>query len=257
MDKKKLTLSVALAVYNEEKNLDSCLSSVRSIADEIIIVDGGSTDKTLEIAKRYKAIIIKTDNPPVFHINKQKALEACSCDWILQLDADEIIPQALKNEIVNILAHPPVDINGYFIPRKNYFWGHVMKKGGQFPDYVIRLVKRGKASFPSKSVHEQIEVYGTVGYLKEPMDHISYRTTEDYWRKANKYTTLTAMDLKSRRIPKTAFSWLIYNVYKPAETFFSLFIRHKGFIDGWYGLVFAYWSALHYPIAYKKYVHMK
>ncbi len=252
-----MTLSVALAVFNEEENLNACLSSIQSIADEIIIVDGGSSDKTLEIARQYKAKIIKTNNPPIFHLNKQKALDACSCDWILQLDADEIIPGALKGEITDVIINSPAGTNGYYIPRKNYFWGHVMKKGGQYPDYVIRLVRRGRARFPCKSVHEQIDINGRVDYLKEPMDHISYRTTGDYWRKADSYTTLTALNLKSKNVPKTLFSWVIYNVHKPFVTFFSLFIRHKGFIDGWYGMVFAYWSSLHYPIAYKKYLQMK
>ena len=95
-----------------------------------------------------------------------------------------------------------------------------------------------------------IEVVGEPGYLTEPMDHISYRTKEDYWRKADTYTTLTAREMKEKHRPVT---WWSYNITKPIYTFLSLFLRHKGFMDGWYGFVFAYWSALHFPIAYKKY----
>jgi glycosyltransferase involved in cell wall biosynthesis len=252
MEKKKINLSIAIAVFNEEKNLSSCLNSVVSFADEIIVVDGGSTDKTLDIARRYKATIIKTTNPPIFHINKQKALDASLGNWILQLDADEIVLPALQKEIVSVIQDRSNKTAGYFIPRRNYFWGHPMKKGGLYPDFVLRLVRRGHARFPAKSVHEQIETDGPVGYLKEPLKHIPYRTPEDYWRKADRYTTLTAEEMKRSGIPNTAGTWLLYNLQKPMQTFFSIFIRHKGFLDGWFGFVFAYWSALHYPIAYRK-----
>ena len=252
-----MKLSVAIATYNEEKKLGACLASVSSWVDEIVVVDGGSTDKTLTIAQKYNARIIKTNNPAIFHINKQKALDACKGEWILQLDADEVVTSDLRDEILAVLS-PQSSVlspksNGYYIPRKNYFWGHWMKKGGQYPDYVIRLVRNGKASFPAKSVHEQIKVQGEVGYLKEPMEHISYSTKEDYWKKAERYTTLQAMEMKSLHLPITVGLWLTYNVVKPVTVFVSLFILHKGFVDGWYGLIFAYWSALHYAIAYTKY----
>src|SRR3990167_817886 len=103
MAKKKVTLSVAIAVYNEEKNLESCLLSVESIANEIVVVDGGSTDNTVEIASKFTSHIIKTDNPPIFHINKQKALDACRGEWILQLDADEVVTPELREEILSLI----------------------------------------------------------------------------------------------------------------------------------------------------------
>lgn len=256
MEKKNMKLSVAIAVYNEEKNLDACLTSVASWVDEIVVVDGGSTDDTVGIAKKYTTNIIVANNPAIFHINKQKAMDACKGTWILQMDADEVIPEALKKEILEIVDGDNPKINGYYIPRRNYFWGHFMKKGGQYPDYVIRLVKNGKAKLPCKDVHEQIEVVGTVGYIKEPMLHYSYRTSEDYWKKADSYTSLTAMFMGQRNTPLNVGTWMNYMLWLPLKTFILLFVRHKGFVDGWYGLVFAYWSALHFPIAYKKYRNM-
>lgn len=249
---KKIKLSVALATLNEEANLDACLSSVASVVSEIVVVDGGSTDKTIEVASKYGARVIKTTNPAIFHINKQKALDACTSEWILQLDADEVVPVALLREIETTIDKNPVE-NGYYIPRKNYFWGRFMKKGGQYPDHVIRLVRKNKAKFPSLSVHEQIAIEGKVGYLKEPMLHYSYRTFDDYWRKARSYTALTAREF-ARDPSSGSILFLVRScIYKPLETFFNLYLRHKGFMDGWQGLFFAGFSAAHHPIAYLKF----
>ena len=124
MVKKSINLSIVLAVYNEEKNLRGCLGSVSGLAGEIIIVDGGSTDNTVKIAQQYNARVINTTNPPIFHINKQKAVDHASSTWILQLDADEIIPEDLGNEIRGIISTNTDDTkDGYFIARKNYFFG--------------------------------------------------------------------------------------------------------------------------------------
>jgi len=259
MEKKKITLSVALAVRNEEQNLKLCLLSIRNFADEIVVVDGGSTDRTVEIAKECNAKVIQTDNPLMFHINKQKALDACRGDWILQLDADEIVTEELKQEIKDILfSKLPTRnqelINGYYIPRRNYFLGHWLRKGGQYPDNVIRLVKRGYARFPCKSVHEQIEIDGEVGYLKEPLLHYSYRTTDAYWKKADVYTMLTAKEMKQKGVKISFGNWFYYTVIKPMSIFINLFFRHKGFMDGVYGLLFSYYSALHPILSYKKYI---
>jgi glycosyltransferase involved in cell wall biosynthesis len=250
------TLSVALAVYNEAQNLTRVLNSVKDIAQEIVVVDGGSTDKTVEIAKQFGVILFETDNPPIFHINKQKALDACTGKWILQLDADEVIPDSLKIEIVKIVEEDKQEYAGFYIPRRNNFWGHWMKKTGVYPDYAIRLFKNGKGKFPCKSVHELIEIDGKIGYLENPMLHYSYETMKDYWRKADTYTSLTAADLGKRRIPKNIYSIMEYFFIFPLKTFFTLFIRNQGFIDGIYGFLFSVFSAFHHPISYWKYLKM-
>lgn len=248
MDKKKLKLSVVLAVFNEVLNIRACLDAVRDVASEIIVVDGGSTDGTADAAKKAGAKVYRTDNPPIFHINKQKALELAKGEWILQLDADEIVSQALKREILNVIEHG-TDA-GYFIPRRNYFLGDWLRKGGQYPDYVIRLFRNGKGSFPQKSVHEQITIDGSVGHLKEPLDHYSYTSVAHYWQKSASYIRLTAAELTATgnvHKPSTAISFLFV---RPMVTFLSLVFRHKGFLDGWRGVTFAAFSALHYPKAY-------
>ena len=241
MAKKDVTLSVALAVYNEANNIGRCLMSIADIADEIVVVDGGSNDETVARVEEYTSHILVTDNPPIFHINKQKALDMATGEWILQLDADEVVDEALKEEIRMTIGKSNA-CDGYYIPRRNYFLGDWLRKGGQYPDYVIRLFRNGRGLFPQKSVHEQIVIDGSVGYLSHPMDHYSYTSVAQYWKKANAYIRLTA---KEDHMSALGFLFI-----KPLSTFFALFIRHKGILDGWRGFLFALFSALHFPKAY-------
>jgi glycosyltransferase involved in cell wall biosynthesis len=171
-------LSVALAVFNEEKNIERCIRSVKDFADEIIIVDGTSTDKTVELAKKYTSYITITSNPSNFHINKQKALDLCTGEWILQLDADEVVTSSLSKEIQKVMQEN--DNNGYWIPRKNFFLGRFLMKGGQYPDYTLRLYRNGKAYLPQKDVHEQAVIIGKVGYLHEALLHYPYENFSFY-----------------------------------------------------------------------------
>lgn len=255
----KHSISVVYAVHNEERMLEQSLKSIKDIADELIIVDGASSDKTVEIAKKYNAKIINTTNKPIFHINKQMAMDAAKGDWILQMDADEAIDDEMKQDIKRIantedLANTDA---GYWLRRKNWFLGRFMTKGGQYPDPVIRFYQRGKAHLPMKSVHEQMEVKGSVGTLAGHLMHYSSPTFGDYLRKANTYTTLTAMEWEEKKVPLSLGSFLNYVIWKPKVTFLSLFLRHKGFMDGMPGFVFALFSGLHFPLAYIKYWEMK
>jgi len=241
-----------LATYNEEKNITSCLKSVKGFVDELIVVDGSSTDQTREIARRLGAKVIKTENLPMFHTNKQMAIEAASGDWILQLDADEIVSKELEREIRKIIKTESPAI-AFAIPRKNYFLGRWLRKGGQYPDNVIRLFKRGKARFPQKSVHEQLEVDGEVEKLRGHLIHHTAPTLARYVQNANRYTSLTAQDLKQQRIRLNVLQTFKFVVFKPCRTFLLNYVRHKGFMDGFPGFVFALFSGLHWPIAYMKY----
>ena len=261
-DNKMGKLSVALATFNEEENIGKCLTSIRDVADEIVVVDGSSTDKTVEIAssigrsasgrKKSKIKIIVTDNPPIFHINKQKAIDQCFGDWILQLDADEEITLELAGEIKEIVKKGS-QFSAFWIKRKNYFLGRWLKKGGQYPDPVIRFFKKGKAYLPCKSVHEQMVVEGKVGTLKNDMFHYTVPTFTRYLTNSNRYTSLTAEELREKGMKVNPFNHLNYFVIMPLKTFFSLYFRHKGFLDGFPGFIFALFSGLHFPIAYIKY----
>lgn len=249
-------LSVVLATFNEEENIAKCLESVKEIADEIVIVDGTSTDKTVEIAKKYGAKVTVTTNPPIFHINKQKAIDKAVNPWILQLDADEHVDSFLREEIEKAIASD-TKYNGFWIPRKNYFLGRFLMKGGQYPDYTIRLYKKGKGRLPQKDVHEQAEVEGKVGYLHHALLHYPYKNFASYISKWDRYTSIIATQIKDemeKKNPLERFLFGIgYLIVKPTHWLLTTFIRHKGFVDGWQGFVFSLFSALRFPAAYIKY----
>lgn len=255
-------ISVAVATFNEEKNIGKCLEGVADWVSEIVVVDGSSTDKTVEVAKKYKARVYVADNPPIFHINKQKAIDACSGDWILQLDADEVVTRELKDEIIKTINLQPKTynlkpINGYWIPRKNFFLGQFLMKGGQYPDYTLRLYRRGKGKLPCKNVHEQAEVEGKVGHLKNPLLHYPYADFSEYLQHFRRYTDLFANDYKEEKLKLSLTSFVSYIFIKPIHWFLLSYIRHKGFMDGFAGFVFSLFSSLRFPVSYIKYLKIR
>lgn len=282
-----IKLSVVLAVRNEEENIGRCLDSVKNIADEIVVVDEHSVDKTVEIAKKYGAKIFLETHHDIFHITKQIALEKATGEWILQLDADEVVTPGLAKEIMQVIGErwmvnsdniknklferhqklieerdgkigkPTGEVVGYFIPRRNIFLGAPLIHAGVYPDGVIRLVKNGKARFPQKSVHEQISLDGEVSWLSGDLLHYDSPTFERYISRLNRYTDLHAEELKQKRVPKNIIYFLLFTIHRPLFTFFNLYFRHLGFLDGIRGFIWSLFSAMHFPIAYFKYVTFK
>ena len=256
-----MKLSVVLATFNEEKNLPDCLDSVKALADEIIIVDGSSEDKTVEIAKKYDAKVVVAKNLPIFHINKQKAINLATKDWVLQLDADERVSKELAGEITEKIKDKS-DIgkvtNGYWIPRKNWFLGRFLMKGGQYPDYTLRLYRKGKGRLPQKDVHEQAQVDGKVGYLSSPLLHYPYPDFSLYLHKWYRYNELLETQIRKKVENENLLVKFLYAggylFLKPAHWFLTTYIRHKGFMDLWPGFVFSLFSALRFPVSYVKYL---
>lgn len=250
-------ISIAIATFNEQDNLGRCLTSVADWVDEIIVVDGSSSDKTTEIARKYKATVIITKNLTNFHINKQKAIDACIGDWILQLDADEIVTSELKEEIREVINQPTAKdqepIAGFWIPRKNYFLGKFLEKGGQYPDYTLRLYRKGKGKLPAKSVHEQAQVEGKVEYFRNPLLHYPYKNFSEYLLHFDRYTTIFAQEFEEQKLKLGLLTSFKYCIFLPKYWFFLTFFRHKGFADGFPGFAFSLFSALRFPAAYIKY----
>src|SRR3989344_1764794 len=256
-----LKLSVVLATFNEEENIGKCLESCRGLASEIVVVDGSSTDSTREILKKYDARVLVRDNLRNFHINKQLAIENARAEWILQLDADEALSPKLKEEIKSVIDSGK-DADGYWIPRKNYFLGKFLKKGGQYPDYTLRLYRRGKGKLPALNVHEQAEVAGKTEYLKNPL-HYNYPDLKHYFDHFKRYTDIFANEIidenykeKSRHPERPkgveGSRFLSYMLIKPFTWFISTYIRHKGFMDGYQGFLFSFFSSLRFPVSYIK-----
>ncbi len=253
-----LELSVVLAVHNEESCIGRCLQAVQAIADEIIVVDGDSTDATVSIAKKFGAKVISTTNKPNFHLNKKMAIEAASGKLVLQLDADEVVDATLLKEIAQIKQQKAWETadsaspTAWQIPRKNFLLGRWLSKGGQYPDYVIRLFIAGKASIPAKDVHEQLSVEGAIGTLSGHLLHYANPTFSDYVRKANRYTSFTAQQWQAAGKSISLGNTFFYCVYMPIMTTAKLFLRHRGYVDGLAGFVFAAGSGLHFLFAYLK-----
>lgn len=257
---KQIKLSVVYAVFNEEKVLAQSLESVKDIADELIIVDGNSTDNTVSIAKDYGAKVISTSNKATFHINKQMAMDAATGQWILQMDADEVVDQQLQKSIIKVVETAQGDseeVSAYWLKRKNWFLGTFLKKGGQYPDKVIRLFRKGKAYLPMKTVHEQMTVNGKVGDLEGHLLHYNSPTFADYLRKFNTYTSLTAKEWFDRELQPNWKLALRYFWIQPFLTFFNIYFRHRGYVDSYPGFIFAAFSGLHFTVAYIKLWELK
>lgn len=248
-------ISVAIATYNEENNIKKCLESVKVWVDEIIVVDGSSTDNTREIAKSYGARVIKTTNKPIFHINKQMAIDRAKGEWVLQLDADEVVSKELKKEIIDIVEKGS-NFSAFYLPRKNIFMGKWLQKTAQYPDPVIRLFKRGKAHLPCKSVHEQMEVEGKIGMTKGHLFHYPYPSFSQYLQKSNRYTSLSAEEMLEKGI-KPSFWELLKSIHLAKKHFFLLYLRHRGFQDGFPGFIFSFYSGLHFFTSYVKFWELK
>ncbi|MFH1541223.1 MAG: glycosyltransferase family 2 protein [Elusimicrobiota bacterium] len=223
-------ISISIIGHNEEKNIKRCLESVKW-ADEIIFVDCGSTDKTVEIARNYTAKIFHSENNSNLNVNKQFGINQCKNDWILYIDPDEVITEELKKEILAKIGNNVIGINSYLIPRKNFYFGKFLRFGGKYPDYQLRLVKKSFAKFPCKSVHEKISVDGQILKLKFPMFHYPYQDISDILSKSNFYTSIKAEYLFSQNKKPGLF------LTKSIVKFFRNFILKFGFLDGFTGFV--------------------
>lgn len=256
LNKNKPTVSVAIAVFNEEANIAKCLNSAKLIADEIILVDGSSGDKTVEIAKKNGAKVITTSNKAMFHINKNLAIDSCSQDWILLLDADERVSPQLAAEIRKKIISNPQE-NGFWVNRANWLLGGFIKKGGAYPDRVIRLFRNGKGRLPEISVHEQVKVRGEVGILKSGLIHFADPTFSRYLRRSDRYSSLAAEQLEPVNPGKGVLTILNYMFFKPLLTFMSIYFRHKGYEDGFRGFIWALFSSTQPYFSYSKYWQKK
>jgi glycosyltransferase involved in cell wall biosynthesis len=225
-------LSVAVIVLNEEERLRPCLESV-VWADEIVVVDAGSSDKTVEIAHAFTDRVL-FHAWPGYAAQKNFALDQCRGEWILSVDADERVPPELQAEIATRLAGTPVEA-GFWVARRNLFQGRWMRHGGLYPDYQLRLFRRGRARFGSAAVHESARTDGPTGRLRTALVHETYRSVGDFVARANRYSDLAAAELAAAG-RGGGFGDL---VFRPLWRFFSMYVGRAGFLDGRRGFVLA------------------
>jgi glycosyltransferase involved in cell wall biosynthesis len=231
------TLSIAMIAMNEEANLPRTLESVRW-ADEIIVVDSGSKDRTIEIAQSFGA---KTSYHAFGGHGEQKnvALDLCTSDWILLLDADEVLTSELQSEIRAVLASEKPPFDAYWIPRLNLYFGRWIRHGGFYPDHKLRLFKRGTARL-SEGVgpHSTPQFAGPTGKLKGDMLHYAYPTLGIYLEHMNRYSNEIAKLLADKGRTSRSLAAFLWNaVANPAATFVYNYLFRLGFLDGREGLL--------------------
>ena len=266
-----MLLSVVIITHNEEANLDRTLTSVQPlVADgkgEIIIVDSGSTDRTIEIANSFGARVFVEDWKG-FAAQKNSAIDKAQADWILSLDADEELEPSLAKELIGSpkqegLSRQPREgclttpyraleegPTGYFIPRKNFFLGRWIKHGGFWPDPKLRLFRKGSARFEERLVHEDARLTsGVSGHLRAALLHHSYPTLSDYIDHMNRYSSLGAEMAVAKG--NTGFS-VLNIVFRPFLTFVYNYVFRLGFLDGREGLLLHLYHAVYVSWKYAK-----
>ena len=244
-------ISAILITKNETLNLRECLLSIQDLVSEIIIVDSQSTDDTIEIAKEFGAKIFITDDWPGFGIQKNRALDKATNDWVLSIDADERLTPALTQEIREAILNRG-DITCFSIPRLSQFCGKFIHHCGWYPDYVDRLFLKGTARFSDHLVHERLLPDGKSKKLSNHLLHYSYRSFEQVLQKVNSYSTLGAEQAFRNGKSTTVYSAILHGAWAFIRTYFL----KLGFLDGWHGYALSVSNAQSSYYKYIKLLHL-
>ena len=234
-------ISVVISAFNEEIKIEDCLKSA-SFADEIIFVDGSSTDNTVKIAKKYTSKIFVRENNPMLNVNKNFGFLKALNEWVLSLDADERVTPELAKEIESSIANHKSSIVGYWIPRKNIIFGKWIQHSGWYPDHQLRVFRKGRGKFEEKHVHEMVKVDGKLGYLTSPILHYNYENVSQFLRKLETYTQNEADQLF-----ESGYTFDFRDAMRfPTKEFLSRFFARKGYKDGLAGLVLSIFMAFYH-----------
>lgn len=226
------SLSVTVITQNEAHNIEDCLRSV-AFADQVVVLDSGSTDDTVQIARSMGADVSICTDWQGFGIQKNRALALVNSDWVLSLDADERVPPELQAEIRAVLQNPAFDV--YSFPRLSSYCGQYMRHSGWYPDRVTRLFRRQSARFSDDLVHEKILTSSKVGQLNSPLLHESFRSLETVLEKVNRYSTAGAQGLLDKGKTTSLGKALGHGLWAFIRTYFL----RRGFMDGRMGFVLA------------------
>jgi glycosyltransferase involved in cell wall biosynthesis len=224
-------LSIIIVAKNEAANIVDCVRSAR-FADEVIVMDSGSTDGTAELARAEGAAVVVTDWPG-YGPQNNRGIDRASGDWFFSLDADERISAELAAEIRSAIEH--ADVNGFRVPRTSMYCGRFIRHGGWTPDYTWRLARRGRARFTEHYLHAHLEIEGATGTLRERIVHYSYRSMESVLEKLNRYSTASARDMTASRRRGSLGRAIGHGLW----AFFRTYFLRLGFLDGRWGFMLA------------------
>lgn len=242
-------ISIVISAYNEEKKIEECLKSA-IWADEIILVDNSSSDATAKIAQKYTAKIFTQPNRAMLNINKNHGFSKATGDWILSLDADERVTSSLHDEIKDQISKIKDNgVNGYWIPRKNIIFGKWIQSDMWWPDFQLRLFRKGEGKFPEEHVHEYVRVEGQTEKLKEPLLHENYSSISQFIGKMDKIYTENEMKQKLKE--GYQLKWTDALRF-PAQDFLKTFFSQKGYKDGLHGLILSILQAFYAEIVFVK-----
>ena len=240
-----MKISATIITLNEERNIARALESLRC-CDEVLVVDSGSIDRTAEIAAKLGARVVES---PWGGYARQKnfAADSAAHDWILSIDADEALSEALEGEIWQIKKNGP-RFDGYTMPRLAQYMGRWILHSGWYPDRKIRLYDRRKSRWVGDYVHETVQVHGTIGHLESDLLHFTCDSLSEHLRTMDRYTTLAAEQLIAQGKPVKMRHLLL----DPPWTFVRSYVLQRGFLDGLEGLTIAYMAALYNYVKYAK-----
>ena len=228
------TISVAIAAHNEAELLEAALASVRTLATEVIVVDGSSSDDTREVAARFGARVIATDNKLMLNVNKNIAIDAAGCDWVLVLDPDERLSPELAAELLEIAADPQA-ADGWWLARRNHLFGRWIKSMGMYPDRQLRFFRRGSARFACRHIHEMVTLTGTAANARADMIHEPPQELWHYVQKRNLYSEHRAQFLAESSVPFRRWRLAL----RPVLAFLRIYVLRGGWREGVAGYVIA------------------
>lgn len=228
-----MRVSTIIITKNAGTMIRRCLESV-AWADETIVVDSGSTDDTAEICRELGVKLVVTDDWPGFGAQKNRALDAANGDWVFSIDADEWVTPELRDEMRAVMADPAA-APAYALPRRSSFCGREMKHSGWWPDYVVRLFRRGAARFSEDLAHERLVVTGTTRKLKQALMHEAISTMEQMLGKMNLYSSASARMLHARGRDASITTAVLHGSW----AFFRTYVLRRGFLDGREGFILA------------------
>jgi glycosyltransferase involved in cell wall biosynthesis len=240
-----MKITATIITLDEERNIQRTIESLRC-SDEILIVDSGSVDRTVELAQKLGARVIEAGWPG-YAAQKNWAAEQATHDWILSLDADEALSEALEAEIWNLKKKGP-QADAYTMPRLAKYLGRWIFHSGWYPDRKIRLYNRSKARWVGSFVHESVQVDGKIGHLDANILHFTCESLSEHMKTLERYTTLAAQELAAS---KAHIGWW-QMLFDPLWTFFRSYFLKMGFLDGLEGLIIAYMASFYTFLKYAK-----